>query len=82
MAKILYFGRLTDITGTSAETLALPANIRTSEDIRNWADARHNAGGALLEKSVRIAINNEMVTDIAFISDTDEVAFMPPVGGG
>lgn len=82
MAKILYFGRLTDITGTNAETLSLPASIRTTEDMRSWADERHHANGALMEKSVRIAVNNEMVADTALVSDTDEIAFMPPVGGG
>jgi len=82
MAKLLYFGRLTDITGTDAETLALPDEITTTAALRTWLDTAHNTNGTLLEKTVRIAINNELIAEPAIISDADEIAFMPPVGGG
>ena len=82
MATLLYFGRLTDITGKSSETLTLPDDIITTAALRTWLDATHKTNGTLLEKTVRIAINNELVTEPAAISDADEIAFMPPVGGG
>ena len=81
MAKLLYFGRLTDITGTSSETLPL-AEITTTTALRKALDDTYGASGALLEPSVRIAINNEMVAEPATVNDEDEIAFMPPVGGG
>jgi len=82
MAKLLYFGRLTDITQTSAETLGIPDRIKSTDDLRTWLDKHHTANGALLEGTVRIAINNEFVQEPAAFQQTDEIAFMPPVGGG
>lgn len=82
MARILYFGRLTDVTGQSFQTLPLPSDIWDTAGLRRWADASHGGSGALLDETVRIAINNEIVSEPAAVSDTDEIAFMPPVGGG
>lgn len=82
MATLLYFGRLGDLTGTSRESLELPATVETAADLRHWLDLRFNASGALLEPTVRIAVNNEIVFDANAVSDSDEIALMPPVGGG
>ncbi|MEL6860413.1 MAG: MoaD/ThiS family protein [Pseudomonadota bacterium] len=82
MAKLLYFGRLGDVTGRSEEQLDLPSDIATAGDLRNWLDLRFEASGALLEPTVRIAINNEISFDTAAINNADEIALMPPVGGG
>lgn len=82
MAHILYFGRLVDISQTPSETLDLPASIKTTIDLRTWLDARLEAAGALLEPSVRLAVNSEVVFDPHPIGANDEIAFMPPVGGG
>ncbi len=82
MAKILYFGRLSDISGAAAETLVLPDSVATAGDLRQFLDLRFKAGGALLEPTVRIAVNNELCFDDAAVNEADEIAFMPPVGGG
>ncbi|MEQ9527026.1 MAG: molybdopterin converting factor subunit 1 [Parvibaculaceae bacterium] len=82
MAEILYFGRLMDVTGTPAETLPLPASIKDTNALRIWLDTERGCGGALLEKTVRLAINSEIVADPHPVKDGDEIAFMPPVGGG
>lgn len=82
MATILYFGCLTDITKTSIERRPLPDTVKTTGALRQWLDEAYGARGKLLEKSIRLAINNEFVTEPAEFSGTDEIAFMPPVGGG
>ena len=82
MAKIIYFGRLSDVTGKTEEALDLPDNIETAGALRSWLDLRFEAGGALLEPTVRIAINNEIVFDDEALDQAEEIAFMPPVGGG
>ena len=82
MAKILYFGRLSDIAGMMEESLSLPDSVSTAGDLRQFLDLRFNAGGALLEPTVRIAVNNELCFDGTQIEQNDEIAFMPPVGGG
>ncbi|MAI89511.1 MoaD/ThiS family protein [Ponticaulis sp.] len=82
MAEILYFGRMSDVTGMLSETVSLPDNVRTTSDIRLWAESRFKADGAFLEPTVRLAINSEIVTDPFPVNAGDEIAFMPPVGGG
>jgi molybdopterin converting factor subunit 1 len=82
MAKILYFGRLSDISGATEESLDLPENISTAGELRRFLDLRFEADGALLEPTVRIAVNNELCFDETSLSENDEIAFMPPVGGG
>ena len=82
MARILYFGRLSDLTGAAEETVALPDTVSTAGELRQFLDLRFEANGALLEPTVRIAINNELCFDAMAVTETDEIAFMPPVGGG
>lgn len=82
MVRILYFGRLSDLTGAAEETVALPDTVSTAGELRQFLDLRFEANGALLEPTVRIAINNELCFDTTAVTETDEIAFMPPVGGG
>lgn len=82
MASILYFGRLSDVIGTGVETVDIPADITDTAALRRWLDTRMKAEGALLEKSVRLAVNSEIVIDPHPVANGDEIAFMPPVGGG
>ena len=82
MVQILYFGRLSDVTGTSGEAITLPPDVRDTLALRHWLDETKATNGALLEQTVRLALNNEIVEGPQPVSDGDEVAFMPPVGGG
>jgi sulfur-carrier protein len=82
MAQLLFLGRLADIVDRPNQILDLPEGISDTAALRAWLDTRQSAGGALLEKTVRIAINSEIVVDPAPVSNSDEIAFMPPVGGG
>lgn len=82
MARIEYFGRLSDVAGTHAETLPLPAGVSTAEALRNWLDETRGWGGALGHRSVRVAVNDELSPGDADITDLDTIAFLPPVGGG
>ena len=82
MTKILYFGRLSDLTGKTDELLTLPQDINSAGQLRTWLDNRFKTDGALLDPTVRIAINSEIILDTAPLNDADEIALMPPVGGG
>lgn len=82
MAKLLYFGRLSDTTGCAEETRKIPNEVTDTLALRRWLDAELNSTNALSDKSVRIAINSDIVIDPHPISDDDEIAFLPPVGGG
>ena len=82
MATLLYFGRLSDVTGKTSEDLQLPDGVGTAGELRIWLDQRFEAEGSLLEPTVRVAVNNEISFDTDPIRNEDEIAFMPPVGGG
>lgn len=82
MAKLLYFGRLSQTTQTDTEIRALPKTVTNTAELRIWLDQIHNTDGALMEPTVRIAINNDIANEPTKISDEDEIAFLPPVGGG
>ncbi|MEM7662697.1 MAG: MoaD/ThiS family protein [Pseudomonadota bacterium] len=80
--RILYFGKLTDLTGKSEETEAPPSSIADTTSLRQWIDNIYDGGGALLDATIRIAVDNEIVAEPAPIVGAAEIAFMPPVGGG
>ena len=82
MQKILYFGRLSDVTGRTEEVLDIPDGIETAGALREWLDQRLDAAGAFLDPTVRIAIDREITLDTALVRHANEIAFMPPVGGG
>ena len=82
MATLLYFGRLSDVTGKASEDLQLPDGVGTAGELRIWLDQRFEADGSLLEPTVRVAVNSEISFDSDPIRNEDEIAFMPPVGGG
>jgi molybdopterin converting factor subunit 1 len=82
MATLLFLGRLADSLGQTEQSCDLPPNIRTSTHLRAWLDERHDLNGVLLEPTVRVAINDEIISDPAPLSNTDVIAFLPPVGGG
>lgn len=80
--RIVYLGKLADIAGLPAEDITLPEAITSSSALRTWLDETRTFQGALLHRSVRMAINNEIVVDPHPVADHDEVALMPPVSGG
>lgn len=82
MLKILYFGRLADVTGTPEEFVEIPSSVETAGDLRKWLDVRFGANGVLMDPTVRIAIDSEIIFDGAGLESAGEIAFMPPVGGG
>lgn len=82
MARILYFGRVSDLTGCDSEQVDLPETVTSIAALRNWADARFSTQGAFQDPTVRIAIDSEIVTEADVLNQPIEVAFLPPVGGG
>jgi molybdopterin synthase sulfur carrier subunit len=84
MITVLYFARLRETLGTSAERIALPAGVRDLEGLRALLVARGGAWGEELapHKPVRVAVNQAMAAGDTEVADGDEVAFFPPVTGG
>jgi molybdopterin converting factor subunit 1 len=78
-ARILYFARLKDLCGAAeAQEAVLPGDCVGALKARLLAAALDEDG----LRSVRCAVNGELVGDLHPVADGDEVAFLPPVSGG
>ena len=80
MAHIEFLGRLSDICGP-AQDITLPKTVTTIATLRIWLNTQY-VGEPLSCPSVRAIVNGGVVTDTHPISNSDIVAFFPPVGGG
>ncbi len=74
--RILFFGRLREAAASPAE---IPADVRDTDGLRAWLGRAHPA---LLDMSVRIAVNEALVHGNAALGEGDEIAFLPPMSGG
>lgn len=77
--KLRFFGRLRDTLGTGEVDVDLPEEIRDSDALRAWLG---NDYPALLDPSVRLALDDTMITDRQSLDAAHEAAFLPPVSGG
>jgi molybdopterin synthase sulfur carrier subunit len=84
MISVIYFARLREALGKGSEQLALPADVRDLDGLRNLLIARGGAWAAELAggRSIRAAVNQDMAQGATLIKDGDEIAFFPPVTGG
>lgn len=74
--NILFFGQLTDVTGTT--TLVLENII----DTKSLAAKLQQAYPGLDAKKYIIAVNSNQVTENTLLSDNCTVALLPPFSGG
>lgn len=81
---VKYFASLREAIGQDAETLELPADVNTPAALRKWLCARGEpwADALAAGRSVRVAVNFDMVASDSRIPEGAEVAFFPPVTGG
>ena len=84
MAEVLYFARLAEELGMNSEQIDLSAECHTVADLIALLRARGEPFDSTFDgkTQVLIAINQEMSEETAKISNTDEIAFFPPVTGG
>ncbi|HET7880763.1 MAG TPA: molybdopterin converting factor subunit 1 [Acetobacteraceae bacterium] len=81
---ILYFAWLRERTGTSEESVPLPADVSTVGGLVAWLAARSpgHASAFVNRRAVRCAVNQEFAAPETRIRPGDEIAFFPPVTGG
>lgn len=83
MARLLFFGALQDAAGIRERDVALPAHVRTVDDLRAWLAAEDPALGArLAAPGVRCAIDRAFAQNNAALAGAEEIAFMSPLSGG
>ena len=73
--RILFFGRLRD----GAPAGPVPPGVRDTGALRAWLGRDRPE---LLDASIRIAVNDEMILGVRVLDEEDEVAFLPPMSGG
>jgi molybdopterin converting factor small subunit len=77
--RVLLFARLADLAGVRQRTLDLPGSARVRDA---WAELASTPGFEALFPFVRIARNGQLVSLDEALCDDDELALLPPVGGG
>ncbi|ABL02434.1 molybdopterin synthase subunit MoaD [Candidatus Ruthia magnifica str. Cm (Calyptogena magnifica)] len=77
--KILYFASLKESLKLSSEEIILTTNTTTAQLKKQLID-RH--GKRHFPNNILCAVNQEIANDAVIISETDKVAFYPPVTGG
>jgi len=80
LIRVVAFARLRELLSASERSLELPSGARAGDA---WdALARGRAELAALRASTRVAINGRVVPFDEALADGDELALLPPVGGG
>jgi sulfur-carrier protein len=80
---VLLLGRLKDAFGASS--IALPDGVANAAGLRaRLVELNPDLAEMLRAKTVRIAVNQELVADEAGtpVSAGDEIALLPPLSGG
>ncbi|MDQ6827221.1 MAG: MoaD/ThiS family protein [Candidatus Eremiobacteraeota bacterium] len=80
LVRVLAFARVRELLGFAEQMIQLPQSTTTGELWHRLSADNHHL--ALLATSTRIARNGELVGPEVYLSDGDEVALLPPVGGG
>lgn len=82
--KILYFAWLRSSIGMAEETIDLPEGVTSLEGLVSWQKSRGEAFAKAFADmdSIRIAVDQEYVTENIPLTGSEEIAFFPPVTGG
>jgi|TARA_B100000925_G_scaffold82481_1_gene58694 molybdopterin synthase sulfur carrier subunit len=81
---IKYFSWIKEHIGKSEEQIILPSNINNINQLINYLNEIDEKYKLLYEKKelIKIAVNKTYSSFDTNISNSDEIAFFPPVTGG
>jgi len=81
---IKYFSWIKEHIGKSEEQIILPSNINNINQLINYLNEIDKKYKLLYEKKelIKIAVNKTYSSFDTNISNSDEIAFFPPVTGG
>ena len=81
---IKYFSWIKEHVGKSEEQIELPDHINNVNELINYLNELDKKYSLILEKKklIKIAVNKTYSSFDTKISDSDEIAFFPPVTGG
>ena len=81
---VKYFSWIKEHIGKSEEQIDLPSNITNVNQLINYLDEIDKKYNIIFEKKelIKIAVNKTYSSFDDKISNSDEIAFFPPVTGG
>lgn len=84
MVRLVFLGKFSDMAPASLAQIALPGDVRTLKDLKDWVSRQEPLLGAAMDATrTRLIVNQCVVHDLSqTIADNDEVAFLPPMSGG
>ena len=81
--KIVFFASLREELGVNSVDLQISDSSSVSSLISQLADQHSTEWLAILTaENIRIAVNQDIISEDIGVIDGDEVAFFPPVTGG
>jgi len=81
MAKVLFFGRFSDLSGPL--DIDLPVTVTDKQSLSDFLSGEIEGFSALAAKpDTRISVNMMVSMDEVAISNTDEIAYMSALSGG
>jgi molybdopterin converting factor subunit 1 len=80
LVKVLYFGRLKELSGAPEECVELPDGARIEDLFTHCAASRPEL--RKFRQSLVAACNREFAAWSTPLHSGDEVGFLPPVSGG
>lgn len=75
-ATILFFGQLTDVTGTGT------LQVNDITDTASLTHHLHHVYPGLDSRKYVIAVNNDLIQENTILNDNATVALLPPFSGG
>ena len=81
---IKYFSWIKEHVGKSEEQIELPNHINNVNELINYLNELDKKYSLILEKKklIKIAVNKTYSSFDTSVSNSDEIAFFPPVTGG
>lgn len=81
---LLYFAWVREKTGKSSETMMIPDNITTVGDLMTWLSFQDEcyANAFAQADKIKVAVDQDYVSQDTLLHDATEIAFFPPVTGG
>ena len=78
--RVLFFGMLKDLVGTSSDSLELPEGASVRDVLEHYLSRVHKLKTSLT--SIAVAVNQQYASAETKLKSDDEVALLPPVSGG
>lgn len=82
--KLLYFAKIKELVGLDNETIDLPSNIITFNELKNYFILRGAPWSEIFlpQNATRCALNQNLMDSNFTIEAGSEIAFFPPITGG